>query len=67
MTSPHLVEAELAEGSLVEPFAHALAMTQGYYLVHHGTLSLRPAVATVKQWLIEEAGNSVHVPLGPRS
>ena len=64
MTSPHLVEAELAEGSLVEPFAHALALTQGYYLVHHARLPLRQAVATVKQWLIDEAGNSVHVPPG---
>lgn len=67
MTSPHLVEAELAEGSLVEPFAHALALTQGYYLVHHGRLPLRPAVATVKQWLIDEAGPSAQTPAGDPS
>lgn len=58
MTSPHLVEAELAEGSLVEAFAHALALNLGYYLVLQRSLPLRPAVATVKQWLIEEAGCS---------
>lgn len=55
MTSPHLVEAESADGSLVEPFPHVLPLTQGYYVVHHRRLPLRPAAIAVKQWLIDEA------------
>lgn len=67
MTSPHLVEAELADGSLVEPFTQVLPLTQGYYLVHHARLPLRPAAATVKQWLIGEARDSgrVSAPVRP--
>ena len=63
MTSPHLVESELAEGSLVEPFAQVLPLTQGYYLVHPDRLPLRPAAATVKAWLIEEARRSGRTPV----
>ncbi|MBS0555672.1 MAG: hypothetical protein JSS47_24600, partial [Proteobacteria bacterium] len=62
MTSPHLVEAELAEGSLVQPFAQVLPLAQGYYLVHHAKLPLRPAAETVKQWLIDEAGGAGRTP-----
>ncbi|MFC5771869.1 LysR substrate-binding domain-containing protein [Thauera sinica] len=58
MTSPHLVEAEVAAGSLVEPFAHALPLSQGYYVVHHRRLPLRPAAAAVRQWLIDEANGA---------
>jgi LysR family glycine cleavage system transcriptional activator len=55
MTSPHLVEAESADGSLAEPFPHVLSLAQGYYVVHHRRLPLRPAAVAVRQWLIEEA------------
>ncbi|WP_248295093.1 hypothetical protein [Paraburkholderia sp. UYCP14C] len=34
LTSAILVEAELAAGSLVEPFGKALPLSEGYYLVH---------------------------------
>lgn len=55
MTSPLLTEVEAAEGTLIEPFAHRLPLANGYYLVHHRQLTLRPAAAAAKEWFMEEA------------
>lgn len=56
MTSPLLTEGELAEGTLIELFkGYYLPLTDGYYVVHHSKLFLRPAGRLVKQWLIDEA------------
>lgn len=56
MTSRVLVESELAAGTLVEPFAECyLPMANGYYVVHHHKLALRPVAMLVKAWLIQAA------------
>lgn len=55
MTSPLLTEGELADGTLMEPFEGYLPLADGYYVVHHSKLALRPAGRLVKQWLIDEA------------
>jgi LysR family glycine cleavage system transcriptional activator len=53
LTSPILVEAELAEGSLVEPFDKALPLSNGYYLVHPKAEELQPAVKSLQAWMAE--------------
>ena len=55
LASPFLIEEELAQGLLIEPFAHALQLPTGYYVVHHRKLALHPAAKALKDWLIEEA------------
>lgn len=55
LTCPFLVEEELAQGTLIEPFAHCLLRPTGYYVVHHRKLALRPAALALKDWLIGEA------------
>lgn len=56
MTSRVLVETELAAGALVEPFAECyLPLANGYYVVHHNKLALRPVAIQVKHWLINTA------------
>jgi len=55
LTSALLTEDEVANGSLIEPFAERLPLNKGYYVVHPRTATLRPAVAVLKQWLINEA------------
>lgn len=53
LTSPILVEAELAEGALVELFGKALQLANGYYLVHPDIDELQPAVKSLKAWMAE--------------
>lgn len=55
MASPFLVEEEIAQGVLIEPFAHCLLLPTGYYVVHHRKLAIRPAAQALKDWLIGEA------------
>lgn len=55
MTCPFLVEEELAQGTLIEPFGHCLQLPTGYYVVHHRKLAIRHAAQALKDWLIEEA------------
>jgi LysR family glycine cleavage system transcriptional activator len=55
MTSHHLTAEETAEGSLMEPFRHRLALNNSYFVVHPRHASLRPAAKQLKAWLIEEA------------
>ncbi len=52
LTSPILVEAELAAGTLVDPFGCALPLSSGYYLVHPRAAEPPPSVASLKAWLI---------------
>lgn len=52
LTSPVLVEAELAAGTLVEPFDAALPLANGYCLVHPRTAALSPNAAALKAWMI---------------
>lgn len=54
MSSPLLVEEETAEGVLIEPFGHRLPVANGYYVVHHRKLAIRPPALALKTWLIEE-------------
>lgn len=56
MGSPFLVEEETAQGLLIEPFAEHLPLTNGYYVVHHRKLPIRPAALALKDWLIAQAG-----------
>lgn len=51
LTSPILVEAELADGSLIEPFGKALPISSGYYLVHPVSEKLQPGVEALKAWM----------------
>nr|WP_242539857.1 LysR substrate-binding domain-containing protein [Trinickia mobilis] len=53
LTSAILVEAELAEGSLVEPFGKALSLPTGYYLVHPDTDELPQGVKLLKAWFAD--------------
>lgn len=54
LTSPILVESELAQGSLVEPFGKALPLPNGYYLVHPDADELQPGVKSLKAWMVEK-------------
>jgi len=58
LTSPWLAEEELQIGSLIEPFpAQRLTLDKGYYLVHRRGAPVRPAVETLKRWLIAETAS----------
>ncbi|MDQ7976681.1 LysR substrate-binding domain-containing protein [Paraburkholderia sp. SARCC-3016] len=50
LTSPLLLEAELARGELVDPFGKALPLERGYYLVHPDTGESQQAVQSLKGW-----------------
>lgn len=56
LSSPLLTEAEIADGSLVEPFGQRLTVPSAYWVVHPRRATLRPAAKQLKDWLIEEAG-----------
>ena len=56
LTSALLTEAECGDGSLVDPFGKALALSTGYYLVHPGTEELQPGAKALKAWFIDRAG-----------
>lgn len=53
LTSPVLLEAELARGELVEPFDSALPLSAGYYLVHPKTAELQQGVQSLKAWFAD--------------
>jgi len=55
LTSALLVEDELAQGSLVEPFPCRLALDAGYYVVHRRGANLPPAARQMLQWLLTDA------------
>lgn len=53
LSSPILVETELREGTLCEPWPLHLPVHKGYYVVHPRQATLRPAVLALKSWLLE--------------
>ena len=56
LSSAVLVETELRDGALVEPFAkHRLPVKKAYYLVHHKQSNLRPAARALRDWLLTVA------------
>lgn len=55
LTSRLLVQEDLDDKVLMEPFECPLPLTQGYYIVHSNRWPLREVAELVKQWLIEEA------------
>jgi len=57
LSSPILVETELREGTLCEPWPLRLPVQKGYYVVHPVQATLRPAVLALKGWLLEVAGH----------
>jgi LysR family transcriptional regulator, glycine cleavage system transcriptional activator len=58
LTSALLVQAELAEGTLIELFDAALPLQTGYYLVHPRAVELASAAQALKGWLIEQMAAS---------
>jgi LysR family glycine cleavage system transcriptional activator len=55
LTSALLTQAEVANGSLIEPFDLALPLTSGYYVVHPRSAELQAGARTLKTWLTETA------------
>jgi LysR family glycine cleavage system transcriptional activator len=55
IASQWLVEEEIANGTLVEPFAQRLPLGKGYYLIQSRLSPPRPAVQALKAWLMEQA------------
>ncbi|HEY1999488.1 LysR substrate-binding domain-containing protein, partial [Paraburkholderia sp.] len=53
LTSALLTRAEVADGSLIDPFGMALPLPTGYYLVHPRNAELQASAQTLKAWLIE--------------
>lgn len=51
-----LVDALLARGDLVTPFADQAASPRGYYVIVETSARARTAVRALAQWLLEEAG-----------
>lgn len=58
LTSALLTQAEMANGSLIEPFDEALPLPTAYYLVHPRTTELRAGANTLKAWFLETAAAS---------
>jgi LysR family glycine cleavage system transcriptional activator len=53
-----LVADDLAAGRLVRPFALALPLRFGYYVVHRTDLPRQSRVLLFRRWLLEEAGEA---------
>jgi LysR family glycine cleavage system transcriptional activator len=53
-----LTQAEVADGSLIEPFEMALPLTSGYYLIHPRVTELRAGANTRKTWFVETEARS---------
>lgn len=51
-----IVEADLADGRLVKPFALTIPVDYAYYIVCPETAAERPKVAAFREWIMEEAG-----------
>ena len=49
-----LVQKELENKELIEPFGHCLANTKNFYLVHPKQAKLSPAAKQLKAWLLDE-------------
>ena len=55
ITSALLVEAEIAAGTLIEPFDAHLPLEKAFYIVHAGGAKLREPVRLFRDWLLAEA------------
>ena len=55
IAGPMLLEDEISEKSLVEPFGLCLPVNAGYFVVHPSGSALNPATENLKAWLISEA------------
>ena len=55
---PPLVEADIAAGRLIVPFALAVPSPYAYYLVMPEVIAERPSVAAFRNWLLAEASES---------
>jgi DNA-binding transcriptional LysR family regulator len=53
-----LVDALIASGQLVTPFADRAASPRGYMLVVEPGARLRPAVRALERWLLDEAAGA---------
>ena len=56
ITSALLVEAEVAAGTLIEPFSAHLPLEKAFYIVYTGGAELREPVRLFRDWLLTEAG-----------
>jgi len=63
LAGAQLVEEELADGTLIEPFATRLVLPRSFYVVHPRQAALRPAVAQLKAWLVEQGMSGSRPPL----
>ena len=54
-TMPVLASEDLAAGRLVTPFELSVPLASAYYLVCNEATSVRPAVGTFREWLLQEA------------
>ncbi len=57
ITSALLVEAEVAAGTLIEPFDAHLPLEKAFYIVHVGGANPREPVRLFRDWLLAEAQN----------
>jgi LysR family glycine cleavage system transcriptional activator len=53
-----LVERDLAEGRLVQPFSQVQSCELAYYLVHRHESSQMAPVAAFKEWLLQQVGKT---------
>ena len=53
-----LVDADIASGRLAAPFEFEVRPQSAYYLVCPEVIADRPAVATFRKWLLEQAKTS---------
>lgn len=58
LTSPWLVEDDLARGSLIQLFPHALLTGKNYFLVYSKDRQLSPAAQQLSDWLCNAALSS---------
>lgn len=56
-----LVQKELEQGELIEPFGHKLTNNKNFYLVHPKQTKLSPAAKQLKAWLLDEFERSRHL------
>ena len=54
---PVLVDEELKDGRLIQPFPQTLATESAYYFAWPDTHAEKPATALLRQWLTDEASS----------
>ena len=59
LSSAILTQAEMREGTLIEPLPQRMPVGKGYYLVHSKHCPLRPAAQALKDWLLARAAAEV--------